>query len=113
MKLSTPKLSLPKFVNKTVLLVSLAVLVVLGLVAYGAVRQVQATKAAEVSAQQAAADRKAQAAEVQAKIATLETQNKALESSKLERDLACSELKRLDANRAITLAVTVPAYCLK
>jgi cell division protein FtsB len=113
--MTIPKLKLPniKFLNKQVVLVTIAVLVIFGLVGYGAVRQVQAQKADEVSAARAAEVRKAQQAAVTAKIASLESQNKALEGSKLERDLACSELRRLDTVRAITASVVVPAYCLR
>jgi Tfp pilus assembly protein PilX len=108
-----PKLSLPKFLSKTVLLVALAVLVVLGLIAYGAVRQVQAERVEQATAQRTAANRKAQAAATADYITKLQLENKALAAKATERELACSELRRLDANRAITLAVTVPAYCLK
>jgi cytochrome c-type biogenesis protein CcmH/NrfG len=109
MKLSTPKLSLPKFVNKTVLLVSLAVLVVLGLVAYGAVRQVQATKAQEVADARAADNRKKQAELVEQRINSLEVQVSQYKAADSDAIAICSWVDSQVAARR----VVAPPLCSK
>lgn len=85
----------------------------LGLLAFGAVRSVQADRAQAAAEQQASANRKAQAKATADYIDKLQGENKALSAKATEKDLACSELRKLDANRTITAAVTVPAYCLQ
>jgi Tfp pilus assembly protein PilN len=98
-------------VPKTILLAAAGALIVIALIGFGAVRNVQATRAEEAVSAQAAANRKAQAAQVQATIDRLTAENKALSAKAQVGDQACAELRKLDANKAITLAVTVPAYC--
>lgn len=111
------KLSFPKLPNiklpKTALLVSSAVAVVLGLTAYGMVRNVQAQRVEAAQASQAAEKQRAQSEAVRQHIAVLEADNKTLTAATSEKLQACAELRRLDAIRAITAQVTVPAYCLK
>lgn len=103
-------LTLPKLrINKTFLLVTLGVVIFLSIVAYGAVRSVQASavQAADTSRVEREAAAKAEANKKY--VASLEEQ---IGVDKAELDTVCKYVKTLDATPAITRSVTVPVNCL-
>lgn len=110
-------LSLPKLpnikVSSTVLLVTAGVLIILAIVCLGAVQKVKDDRAEAAATAQAEADRKAKEAAKDRKIAVLESQVKQLQAADTVARVGCAEFRRLDAIRAITNSVTVPAYCVK
>jgi cell division protein FtsL len=110
-KLHLPKL--PKFLNKTVVYVSVGVIVLLALTAFGAVEKVRDDRSVAAHNAVVARDAEAKQKALNNELTSLQAENKDLKGQAQVGFLACTELKRLDAIRAITASVTVPAYCPK
>lgn len=105
--MKTPSLKLPR-ISKKVILVSLGTLLVLGLIAYGAIRNIEAQNA---RTEQQALDAKQTAARQAAATAqwnSLSSQDQRHATTAKE---ACDELKTLQANKTIAKLVVVPELC--
>jgi hypothetical protein len=113
MKLHKPTFSVSSIkkprINKTAILVSLAVLLVLAVFAYGAVRAEQAKKSQE----------QAQAAQAAAEKAQKDATDKAFKQVQSELNVqtaravtACSVLKQYAATKTTARLVAVPPVCL-
>jgi transcriptional regulator GlxA family with amidase domain len=105
-KLQLPSFSLPKFVNKTFLLVSAGVVVFLGITVYGIVResQYQSVQKAEQAKVQADA-----ASAVKANTQRLKSLQGQVTAEQTENAQLCSWIKAMAADKSKKL--TVPPLC--
>ena len=111
MKLQLPTISLPKFINKTVLLFVAGALIVGAIIAVGIVQEVRADRQAAVET--ARQEEQAKAA-VQANtklIESLQAENALLKVRANERLAACDALVRYSQAATTRRLVTVPPYC--
>jgi multidrug resistance efflux pump len=109
--MALPKLHVPKFINRKNLLIAAGVLLVVAVIAYGAVRQVQADRIQATKDAQVQQDIEKQAKANKAYVQSLEAQVTAAKQTSDKLAATCSYVKTLDAVPAITSRVTVPAVC--
>jgi hypothetical protein len=109
--MALPKLTVPKFINRKNLLIAAGVLLVVAVIAYGAVRQVQADRIQATKDAQVQQDIEKQAKANKAYVQSLEAQVVAGQKATADKQAVCQYVQTLDAIPAITARVVVPATC--
>jgi len=106
-KLHIPAITLPKYLNKTVILVAVAALVVLSLIVFGVVRSVQAERVANIQATESRLQREAEAKELVALRAEVDKLKKANMFQTAKSESVCDWVRSTQPR----YRYTVPPLC--